>query len=303
MRPRDVVGDGERDVALIEGRVGHPRERWDALKQRVQDEAVRSFAEVQVDWLALMWCLDAYRRAGTPPRGMGDPNDSPSDRLNAVYRGKGNWFAALVALLLENRTSQRIAPRQKVQGFSQKHQIDLAWPPREEDPRVCVETKVMGAPPRFGSTRARGALADYTNRRKELKFAATDLKLFRRQEETVIDHWGVWRENAPPRSYFLWAARLNAPRESIDQLVRQAKMLVDTYLDGAGIVAWRVNATGTAYEPVEIQPEDRVTTLDDVLHRVAAVIRTELGPHGELPPPVVPDRRAVQAQELPEDDD
>ena len=39
-------------------------------------------------------------------------------------------------------------------------------------------------------------MSDLSNRRKELKFAATDLKLYRRQQETSIDHWGVWRERS-----------------------------------------------------------------------------------------------------------
>ena len=43
-------------------------------------------------------------------------------------------------------------------------------------------------------------MADWTNRRKELKFAATDLKLYRRQQATRIDHWDVWRTNDPPKT-------------------------------------------------------------------------------------------------------
>lgn len=289
-----------RRVADVEAEVGHPGEKWQALKDQVQDGVVRRFADVQDDWLDLMWCLDAYRKAQVPPRDMGTATVEAQRRLEAIYRGKGNWFATLVALLLQNRTHQQIAPRQRVQGFSQLHQIDLAWPAREEDAQICVETKVTGAPA-YGTTRARGSRNDYSNRRKELKFAATDLKLYRTQDETVIDHWGYWRENAPPKTYFLWAARLNTPAENVATLVREAKALVETYLDGAGIVAWKENAAGTGYEVIPIPQEHRVTTLDDVLHRLATTINDVVGPDGQPPEPVVPQKRAIPPEELPDD--
>lgn len=297
----DRVSDDPARVAQIEALVGHPGEKWEALKEQVQDSVIRTFASVEDEWLALMWSLDAYRVARVVPRGMGDPDVRADKRLAAIYRGKGHWFGSLVALLLQNRTHQHIAPRQRVQGFSQMHQIDLAWPSRLEDPQVCVETKVTGAPA-YPGTRARGSRADYTNRRKEMKFSATDLKLYRRQDETVIDHWGHWRENAPPRVYSLWAARLNAPSENVASLVREAKSLVETYLDGAGIFAWQENETGSAYQVVPIPQEHRVTTLDDVLQRLGAVIRDSLGPDGEVPEPVRPERRALAPEELPEDE-
>src|SRR5579862_7086114 len=116
------------DIAReLEQRVGHPGELLEALKERVQSDGIRRFTDVQDEWLKLMWSLDAYRVSGIPPRGMGKQGSTPQKRLEAVYRSKGNWFAELLALLLQNRTSLRIAPRQKVQGFSQTHQIDVAW--------------------------------------------------------------------------------------------------------------------------------------------------------------------------------
>lgn len=166
----------------LEQRVGNPASKWDELKGRVQGDATRSFGDVQDAWLDLMWTLDAYRVAQVLPVEFKD--------FGAFNRGKGNWFAELLSLLLQNRTHHRIGSRQSVGGFSQRHQIDIAWPARGEDPLVCCETKVTGAPG-FGSTRARGAMSDFVNRRKELKFAATDLKLYRRQEDKKIGHWDV----------------------------------------------------------------------------------------------------------------
>jgi hypothetical protein len=303
------------ELRELERTVGHPQERWDELLGRVTGEALREFAWIQDEWLALMWCLDAYRRSGQVPRGMGSSRNV-SEQLSAIYRGKGNWFAQLLAALLENHTSQRIAPRIKVQGFSQVHQIDLAWPEREEDPLICAETKVTGAPD-YGTYPERGARADFTNRRKELKFAATDLKLFRRDRETVIEHWGDWRENSPPKTYFLWAARLRRGRlktyktrpdrvvggDDIAVLAREADALVKTYLDGAGLFAWRLNENADGYEPVRLGSGVQVTELDDVLYKIASQIRRFAKGH-KPPAPVRPRVRSVgDADSLLADED
>ncbi len=295
----------DRDAIALEQTVGHPGERWNDLLEWVVAEGLREFADVQSQWLELMWCLDAYRQAGVPPRGMGSEKN-PAERLAAIYRGKGNWFAQLLAALLENRTEQRVAPKIRVQGFSQVHQVDLAWPERDEDPLICAETKVTGAPA-YGRYPERGAMADFTNRRKELKFAATDLKLYRRDRDTSIDHWDAWREESPPKAYFLWAARLRRGQikefkakppakvgtDHIGTLVREADVLVKTYLDGAGLFAWQLNEDGSGYEEVPLAQSERVTQLDDVLHRIASNINRASGGKHEPPAPVRPPVRSV----------
>lgn len=289
----------------LEAEVGHPGDRWDELKRRVQDEAITQFRQIEDEWLALMWAIDAYRVAGVPPRAMGRSTiDSPA-RLAAIYRSKGNWFATLIALLLQNRTNQPIQPRTKVRGFSQVHQIDVAWPVREIDPRVCAETKVTGAPA-FADTPARSAIADFSNRRKELKFAATDLKLYRRQQETAIAHWGVWREKAPPKTYFLWAARLKTEgkrgQDDVARLAKEAQALINSYLDGAGLVAWRTRADRQGYEPVRLPLGSQVTELDDVLYRIETEIKLLVEPGGLPPEPVQPERSAVDVEQLMPDE-
>lgn len=272
------------EASDLERRVGTPTEKWETLKERVQGQAVRRFSDIQDEWLDLMWTLDAYRIAQILPSGFKD--------FGAFNRGKGNWFAEVLSLLLQNRTHHRVASRQQVRGFSQGHQIDIAWPARGEDPLVCCESKVTGAPA-FGNTPARGALSDFSNRRKELKFAATDLKLYRRQQDTKIGHWDVWRRQEPPRAYFLWAARLEPGRDKIETLVREARALIDTYLDGAGLFAWRPAAKGDGYEQVPLPKGERVTTLDDVLHAIASEIEACVDEKGDPPPPVKPHRPAV----------
>ena len=279
----------ESAARQIEAAVEHPGRKKDALVDRVQTEALQQFSSIQDDWLDLMWTLDAYRKASVPPTGMAGP-DSAGSRINAIYRQKGNWFAQLVALLLENQTTQRVAARSRVQGFSQIHQIDVAWPDRRVDPLICTETKVTGGPA-YGEYKARGAMSDWTNRRKELKFAATDLKLYRRGLETEIDHWDVWRQNQPPKTYFLWAARLG-PSDRIEKIVAETQTLLHTYLDGAGVIAWRENSAQTGYEAVPLPPAARVRDLDDVIHRIAAEIKRMAGPGEQPPPPVQPEGRA-----------
>lgn len=292
--------NGDPQAAKLEEQVGHPVKLWEVLKERVQAHAVHSFNDVQGEWLALMWSLDTFRSARVAPDGM-----KVSD-IDALNRGKGNWFAELLALLLQNRTSQHVGSRTKVQGFSQLHQIDVAWPARRLDPLICAETKVTGGPP-YANTPARGAIDDYSNRRKELKFSATDLKLYRRQQETAIEHWDVWRTRAPPKTYFLWGARLrlagesDKPPDTIDKMAAEARALIDTYMDGAGIFAWR-RGDGGGYEAVPLPSAARVTDLDDVLYRIASEIK-ELAPTGAPPPPVVPEKKAVEPEELAPDEE
>jgi hypothetical protein len=303
-----------RSAIDLEREVGHPEERWRALIESIPARAVSRFADVEHDWLDLMWCLDAYRIEGVCPRGVGRREVSEARRLDAFYRGKGNWFATLLAALLEEQTGhdERLAPRSQVEGFSQYHQIDIAWPLRTVSVHICIETKVTGAPG-YGSTGPRGAMSDFSNRRKELKFAATDLKLFHRQQETKIEHWGVWRRDAIPLTFFLWAARLREPaprltgqqrwaEDRIEMLVREAAVLVDTYLDGAGIYAWKLNRDRTGYESVPLPLRARASSLDDVLYRIASEIslrKRQAG--GKTPPPEIPAQRAVQAELLAED--
>lgn len=286
------------DSSALEAQVGHPGDKWEALRERVQAEHIQAFADVEREWLDLMWTLDAYRTAGEAPRGMGKQSIQEGKRLAAVYRGKGNWFATLLALLLENQTTQRLAPRVRVQGFSQPHQIDIAWPDRDLDPLVCLETKVSGAPASPGDP-ARGAMSDWTNRRKELKFAATDLKLFRRQHLTKISHWNHWRAKQVPRTYFLWAARLR-PQDQVTKMVYEAQALAKTYLEGAGLIAW--HRVDDHYEIAPVPASERVSSVDDVLWAVADVIR-EFAPEGQPPPPPqVPPQRAVDLGAILEDE-
>jgi hypothetical protein len=273
----------------VERRVGHPSEKWARLRRAIQERGIDSFAAVEDDWLDLMWTLDAYRVAQALPAGFTDQG--------AINRGKGHWFAELVALLLHRQTRHRVAARQRVQGFSQYHQVDIAWPARGEDPLVCCETKVTGAPG-YGAIPARSALADFSNRRKELKFAATDLKLYRRQQRTTIEHWDVWRRREPPQAYFLWAARLEPGRDRVGALIREARTLTDTYLDGAGLVAWEPRPEGGGYRPVAFAESERVASLDDVLYRIASEISRLVDDRGMPPAPVAPESRAVAQLEL-----
>lgn len=287
-------------AAQIEAEVGHPGDKYTWLAARIQDQAIELFEDVQKEWLDLMWTLDAYRVAGVPPRDMGKTSSTASARLAAIYRGKGNWFSNVLGLLLQNQTSQNVASRGQVQGFSQPFQIDLAWPARKFDPIVCGESKVSGAPA-YGSTPERSPMADFVNRRKELKFLATDLKLYRRQHKTKIQHWDHWRQNAEPKVYTLWGARLT-PKDSIGKLIQEAQALRDTYLDGVGLFGWVEAGTGDHYEPVSLPPAARVSTLDDVLTRIANEINDRVGPDGKPPAPVVPDEQAVDVDQLQVDD-
>lgn len=248
-------------MAEVESEPGNPLAKWNALKEQVQQRDLRRFSDVADGFLDVLWSLDQHKVSGVVPIGMGVD-------IDGAYRMKGNWFADLIGLLLINQTHSPLAPRTNIQGFSQVHQIDIAWPTLRTAPLVCVETKVMGGPP-VGKKPARAATADWTNRRKELKFQATDLKLYRRQQATQIDHWDNWRKVAPPSNYFLWCARMKPGADRLDKMVAEVRALTETYLDGAGIFAYQENRQKSAYEVVPIPWRDRVVDLDDVVHRIA----------------------------------
>jgi hypothetical protein len=123
------------------------------------------------------------------------------------------------------------------------------------------------------------------------------------------------RNGWPRSAYFLWAARLRrgtvrtyksgkqrvVNSDDIGVLAREADALVKTYLDGAGLFAWSTNEQASGYESVVLGSGDRVTELDDVLHKVASQIkRFSRGAQGP-PPPVRPEVRAMSTDELPED--
>lgn len=259
----------DEDIANgLEQQIDSPLARWAVLRGAVQDLRLKRFSDVSQDFLDLLWSLDQYRISGTPPPGMGNPDSTDDQRLDAAVRMKGGWFATLVSLLLENQVSSPLASRTQIQGFSQTHQIDIAWPAKRVIPLVCVETKVMGGPP-YKRYAARAATADWSNRRKELKFQATDLKLYRRRQETHIDHWDNWRRSAPPLVYFLWCARLKPAADSVERMVGELRGLTETYLDGAGLLPYKENADGTGYEAVPLPWRDRVVELDDLIHRIA----------------------------------
>jgi hypothetical protein len=236
-------------AAAVEVQWGHPQQRWGDLIAVIQNTRVTEFDAIQAAWLELMWCLDQYRIADAPPEGMGKPHLPCASRLDGIYRGKGHWFATVLTLLLNNRTGQTLRSRSQIRGFSQNHQIDLAWPDRNEAPIVCAESKLTGGPA-YGTAPGRGAMDDWTNRRRELKFSAADLKLWRRSQAEKIGHWDVWRHSALPHTFMLWAALLSE-KDSPEKMVRETSAIVSTYLDGAGIFAYRRRADGRGYEAVD----------------------------------------------------
>ncbi|HME03712.1 MAG TPA: hypothetical protein VKG38_11875, partial [Solirubrobacteraceae bacterium] len=239
----------------VESLVGHPDVKFGALKSKIQDDVVEWFRDVDDQFLDLIWTLDQYRIRQVVPRGMGNARYPPDRRLEGIYRGKGNYFSAVMALILGNKTTSQLASRSDIQGFSQTHQIDIAWPARETvplvDPYICAEAKLTGAPP-YENNKGRGAMDDWSNRRKELKFQAADLKLYRHMAEgSRIEHWDLWRRRSLPRVYSLWAARLS-PDDDFRKMVREARTLSETYCDGVGIYAFQEKPDGTGYEPTQV---------------------------------------------------
>lgn len=275
-----------RDQTRVEDEVGNPTDRLLALKDRIQKERVRTFSTVESDFLALLWCIDTYRSARVIPRTpLLNRSRSKDESGEGLYRSKGNWFSEVIALILGNKTTSTLAPRARVKGFSQEHQIDIAWPARDarllRSPVICCEAKLTGAPGVQGG-KPRGGLADWSNRRKEIKFQAADLKLAGNRESTSIHNWNAWRKRAEPRVFIVWAARLEDPKQlggeqaQFKRMIREAQNLTATYSDGVGIYAFKPTPTG--YEPLSapFDAASRVTTLDEMLNEIAGEIKDHM---------------------------
>jgi hypothetical protein len=282
----------------VEAQWGHPDEIWTDLVAEVQDAGIRDFAKIADRWLGFIWCLDQYRIADAPPVGMGDASKPYNQRIDGVYRSKGNQFSTLLSLLLENRTNETISSRSRIAGFSQTHQIDLAWPTHPDAPIVCAESKLTGGPAYRGH-RGRGAMDDWTNRRKELKFSATDLKLSRRAQTQRIGHWDVWRRSALPKTFLLWGATLSA-RDNPERMAKEVAAIVATYLDGAGIVAWEENSREDGYQLISLPEMPSVEGIDVALWRIETEINEALasGAARERPESAAP----VDLDQLVDDD-
>jgi hypothetical protein len=65
-----------------------------------------------------------------------------------------------------------------------------------------------------------------------------------------------------------------------------AQSVVNTYLDGAGVFAWKENPGRTGYEAEPLSARSRISDLDDVLYRIASEINKAAGKDGVAPPPV-----------------
>jgi hypothetical protein len=288
--------------ARVERLVGHPEVKFKALTARIQEEVIERFKDIEAQFLDLIWTLDQYRIKQVVPRGMGKPTLRPDRRLEGVYRGKGNYFSTMMALILGSKTTSQLASRRDIQGFSQTHQIDIAWPARDAtplvDPHICAEAKLTGAPPYEGN-KGRGAMDDWSNRRKELKFQATDLKLYRHlAERSTIEHWDLWRRQSLPSVYSLWGARLN-PDDDVRKMISEAHILTETYCDGVGIYAFQQKLDASGYEPTPLSRgvTARVTSLDRVLELIAAEIRQTMAKNNNRVPSALRAETADQTLE------
>lgn len=268
---------GKRAQDLVDS-VGLPSEKYASIIERIRVERIEKFLDVQTMLLDWLWCVDAYRIAGVvPPDFAAGPTRTTGDALSgSFYRNRGDRFSDILTMLLRNRTSLDLAPRSRVKGFSQEHQIDIAWSPTIQDvlsdPVVCCEVKILGAPG-DGTKPDRNIRNDWSNRRKELKFQAADLKLFQGRDDPRIRNWDQWRTTVSPRVYTIWAGRVFSESD-VAYMIDQARDLTDTYLDGVAVFPFAPRLEGQGYEPRNDgrSVRARLTNVDTVLGRIAADI-------------------------------
>ena len=66
--------------------------------------------------------------------------------------------------------------------------------------------------------------------------------------------------------------RQETPKDSPEKMVRETSAIVATYLDGAGIFAYRSRADGRGYGPVDLKLTPGVETIDVALYRIESEI-------------------------------
>src|SRR5262245_24316919 len=127
-----------------------------------------SWTKLEAPFLHAMWEFDRNFELGLTDQG---------DNQN----GKGEFFRALIVLLLENCSGKRLRGRGPVPGvIFTKHALDTSYP-ETGAVEVLIEAKAAGAPksprsPRQKNPLGRPGSADLDKRIKEAGLRAIDLK-------------------------------------------------------------------------------------------------------------------------------
>ena len=194
LTPEEVEREAQaaERAAVVQEQWGHPQGAVGHAHRTHPEHKRDGVRGVRDEWLALMWCLDQYRVADAPPEGMGKRGLKYEGRMDGILPRLGQLVPATMphpAAQQPHRTDATEPLRYQGLLAEPPDRLGLARPRRGAD-RVRREQAHRG--PAYRAAPGRGAMDDWTNRRRELKFSAADLKLAALAGEK-IGHWDVWR--------------------------------------------------------------------------------------------------------------
>lgn len=238
-----------------------------ALLDRMQAQGIRTFAEIEPEFVAAMSAFDQRMAAG--------------DFTSGQNQNKGLFFNDLVARLVERCAGLGVAQRGKRPGILLKTvDVDLCYPPEPTTrPLMIAEVKMAGTPKHPGSPKAgvmgRPASADIDKRIREIALSVIDLKLadIEGGREPIGDITS-WIQGTRPHFFALFGLRIiddNDHRKVLDRF----QTLANSYANGVGLALFRPTDPSA--------PEGRVTygpvsapggmSVDDAVKRMCRLIK------------------------------
>jgi len=162
----------------------------------VSRESIRTWSEVEAEFVAAMYDFDTARSA-----------ERMSD---GEYRKKAGVFNQLVIDILGNFSGRELGMTQKRNSLAfDKIDIDICYPKDGAlTPIAGAEVKILGAPPHSGNKhKARSASIDLHKRLREVAFTCIDFKAAY-APPMPISTLSAWCGGTHPRYYSFWALRM-----------------------------------------------------------------------------------------------
>jgi len=244
---------------------------FEALLRRLDAEAIGTFAEIELDFVAAMSEFDHHIARG--------------DFTSGQNQNKGLFFNELVARLVERCAGLGVAQRGKRPGILLPTvDVDLCFPADPlTRPAIIAEVKMAGTPKHPRSSQAgimgRPAAADIDKRIREIALNVIDLKLADVQGGTTsIGDISSWIQGTRPHFFALFGLRIIDDND-LRKVLARFQYLANSYANGVGLAL---------YQPVDPSTEEgRVTyrpisppggmSIDDTVKRICRLIKAAAG--------------------------
>lgn len=250
-----------------------------ALLERMEVEGVKTFSQIEPDFVAAMSAFDHRLAAGELTSGQN--------------QNKGLFFNQLIGRLIERCAGLEVAQRGKRPGILLPTvDVDLCYPADPATrPSIIAEVKMAGTPkhprsPQAGTMR-RPAAADVDKRIREIALNVIDLKLADVQGGTTsIGDITSWIQETRPRFFALFGLRV-VDDNDLRKVLGRFQYLANSYANGVGLALYQpVDPTTSegriTYEPV---PPPGGMSIDDTVRRICRLVKAAAEqPVKQIPP-------------------